>query len=67
MQIQFTVNDPVALAKPMSVTITRVRIKDLNRMEENDQECEAAADRNPIVNDRVTTIVKPAPATPTGR
>ena len=65
MQIQLTVNDPVALAKPMNVTITWVRVKDLNRMEENEQECEPAADRNPVVNGRVTTIVNPAPATPT--
>jgi len=60
MQIQFTINDPVALAKPMSMTITWVRVKDLNRMEENEQECEPAADRNPVVNGRVTTIVNPA-------
>jgi hypothetical protein len=65
MQIQFTVSDPVALAKPLNVTITWVRVKDLNRMEENEQECEPAADRNPVVNGRVTTIVKPAPPTPT--
>jgi len=61
MQIQFTVDDAVALAKPMNVTITWVRVKDLNRMEENEQECEPAEDRNPVVNGRVTTIVKPAP------
>jgi hypothetical protein len=65
MEIQLTVDDPDALAKPMNVTITWVRVKDLNRMEENEQECDPAGDRNPVVNGRVTTIVKPAPATPT--
>jgi len=69
MQIQFAVDDPLALAKPMNLTITWVRVKDLNRMEENEQECEPAEDRDPVVNGRVTTIVKPAPAPPgsTGR
>jgi hypothetical protein len=58
------VDDPVALAKPMNLTITWVRVKDLNRMEENEQECHPGEDRNPIVNGRVMTLIKPAPATP---
>jgi len=66
MQIQFTVDDPVALAKPMSLTITWVRVKDLNRMEENEQECDPGEDRNPIVDGRVQTLIKPVhpPAPP---
>jgi len=70
MQIQFTIDDPLALTKPMSLTITWLRVKDLNRMEENEQECDAGEDRNPVVNGRVTTIVKPGsppPTQPTGR
>lgn len=65
MQIQFTVDDALALTKPINLTITWLRVKDLNRMEENEQECESAEDRNPVVNGRVTTVVKPAPAKPT--
>jgi hypothetical protein len=64
MQIRFTADDPAALAKPINVTITWERVKDLNRVEENEDECNPAADRNPIVNGRFTTILTPAPATP---
>lgn len=65
MQIQFTADDPVALAKPMTVTLTWVRVKDLNRMEENEQECDPGDDRNPVVNGHLTTVIKPAePAEP---
>jgi hypothetical protein len=63
MQIQFTIDDLVALAKPMNLTITWVRVKDLNRMEENEQECDPGDDRNPVVNGRMMTLIKPAPAT----
>jgi len=67
MQIQLTADDPVALAKPITVTITWNRVKDLNRMDENEDSgaCDPTVDRNPTVNGRFQTIVKPAPATPT--
>lgn len=58
MEIHFIWDDPVALAKPIDMTIDWVRVKDLNRMEENEQECDPAEDRNPVVNGRFTTIIK---------
>jgi hypothetical protein len=66
MQIQFTLEDPIALAKPINVTLTWERVKDINRMEQNADDCDnPASDRNPIINGRYTTVVKPAPTTPT--
>ena len=56
MQIHFTAEDPIALARPIQVTITHVRVRDLNRMiEEND--CDPATERNPVVNGRFQTVV----------
>jgi hypothetical protein len=65
MEIHFTWDDPLALAKPIDMTIDWVRIKDLNRMEENEQECDPSEDRNPVVNGRFTTIIKPPPESST--
>ena len=66
MQIQFALEDPIALAKPINVTLTWNRVKDINRMEQNADDCDdPAADRNAIVNGRYTTVVKPTPTTPT--
>ena len=66
MQIQLTAEDPVALAKPIKMTITWERVKDFDRMEDTrDASCDPTTDRNPVVNGRFTTIVKPAPRTPT--
>jgi non-heme chloroperoxidase len=66
MQIQFTMEDPVALARPINMTITYERVRNFNLMEDTrNADCDAATDRNPIVNGRFTTIVKPAPVTPT--
>ena len=56
MQIQFTTEDPMALAKPLEVTITWERVTDINRMT-NENECDPASDRNPVVNGRFTTVV----------
>jgi hypothetical protein len=56
MQIQFTTEDPVALSKPMEVTLTWERVTDTNRMTRED-ECDPATDRNPVVNGRFTTVV----------
>ena len=64
MQIELTVDDPIALAKPIHITITHERVKNFDRMEDTrDADCDTATDRNPVVNGRFTTIVKPAPAT----
>jgi len=66
MQIQFTLEDPIALAKPVNVTLSWERVKDINRMEQNADDCDdPTTDRNPIVNGRFETIAKPAPTTPT--
>ena len=65
MEIQFTVEDPIALTKPVKVTFNWNRVKDINRMEQNADDCDSAAtERNPIVNGRYTTVVKPTPTTP---
>jgi hypothetical protein len=66
MQIQLTLEDPIALAKSVNVTLTWERVKDVNRMEQNADDCDdPAADRNPIVNGRFETLAKPVPTTPT--
>ena len=65
MQIEFTVEDPIALAKPVHVTFIWNRVKDIDRMEQNADDCDdASTERNPIVNGKYQTIVKPAPTTP---
>jgi hypothetical protein len=66
MQIQLTVEDPIALAKPIHMTITHERIKGFDRMEDTrDADCDTTTDRNPVVNGRFTTIVNPtAPTQP---
>jgi len=65
MQIQFTMEDPVALTKPIHMTIIHERVKDFDWMEDTrDADCDPATDRNPVVNGRFTTVVKPATATP---
>jgi hypothetical protein len=65
MQIEFTVEDPVALAKPINMTIIHERVRNFDRMEDTrNGDCDAATDRNPVVNGRFTTIVKPGPSTP---
>ncbi len=59
MQIRFTPEDPVALAKPINATITYVRVTDINRMiDEDDTDCKPGTDRNPVVNGRFTTVVR---------
>ncbi len=66
MQIQFMIEDPIALAKPINVTFNWNRVKDINRMEQNADDCDdPATDRNPIIDGRYTTVVKPTPTTPT--
>jgi hypothetical protein len=55
MQIEYTVEDPVALAKPIHATLTYARVTDFNRMIE-ETDCEEN-DRDPVVNGRFTTVV----------
>jgi len=65
MQIQLTAEDPIALAKPIKMTITWERVKDFDRMEDTrDASCDPTTDRNPVVNGRFTTIVNPSARTP---
>ena len=65
MQIDLTADDPIALAKPIRITITHERVRGFDRMEDTrDADCDAVTDRNPVVNGRFTTVVKPATATP---
>lgn len=57
MQTQFRTEGPVALAKPIEVTLTYKRVTDVNRMI-SEYDCDPATDRNPVVNGRFTTIVR---------
>ena len=54
---RFTVEDPVALTKPFTVTIKFKRVTDTNRMID-ETECDSTTDRNPIVNGRFHAIIK---------
>jgi hypothetical protein len=54
MQIDFTVEDPTALEKPMHALIVHSRVTDFNRMIE-ETDCQEN-ERDPIVNGRFTTI-----------
>jgi hypothetical protein len=56
MQIDYTVEDPVALAKPIHATIVHARVTDFNRMVE-ETDCEQN-ERDPVVNGRFKTVVK---------
>ena len=56
MQVDYTVEDPVALTKPMHVVITHTRVTDFNRMVE-ETDC-AQNERDPVVNGRFQTVVK---------
>jgi hypothetical protein len=56
MQIDYTVEDPVALAKPIHALIVHTRVTDFNRMVE-ETDCEQN-ERDPIVNGRFKTVVK---------
>ena len=55
LQDQFTLDDPVALTKPLTVTFSYARVTDTNRMVD-ETECDSTTDRNPIVNGRFTSI-----------
>ena len=56
MQIDYTIEDPLALTKPIHATIVHARVTDFNRMIE-ETDCEEN-ERDPVVNGRFNTIVK---------
>ena len=56
MQIDYTVEDPVALAKPIHAVIVHTRVTDFNRMVE-ETDCEQN-ERDPVVDGRFKTVVK---------
>jgi hypothetical protein len=65
MQIELTLEDPIALVKPVHVVFIWNRVKDIDRMEQNADDCDSAAsERNPIVNGRYQTIIKPGTSAP---
>ncbi len=55
MQIDYTVEDPIALTKPIHTTITHARVTDFKRMVE-ETDCEQN-ERDPIVDGRFKTVV----------
>lgn len=54
MEIDYTVEDPIALTKPIHSVITYVRVTDFDRMLE-EADC-AENERDPVVNGRFTTV-----------
>jgi len=56
VQIDYTVEDPIALTKPIHAAIIHSRVTDFNRMVE-EEDCEEN-ERDPVVNGRFTTVVK---------
>lgn len=56
MQIDYTVEDPVALTKPIHAVIVHTRVTDFNRMIE-ETDC-GQNERDPVVNGRFQTEVK---------
>jgi hypothetical protein len=56
MLIDYTVEDPLALAKPIHAVIVHTRVTDFNRMVE-ETDCEQN-ERDPVVDGRFKTVVK---------
>jgi hypothetical protein len=56
IQIDYTVEDPVALTKPIHAVIVHTRVTDFNRMVE-ETDCEQN-ERDPVVDGRFKTVVK---------
>jgi hypothetical protein len=54
IQNEFTLEDPVALTKPLTATFRYARVTDTNRMID-ETECDETTDRNPVVNGRFTS------------
>jgi hypothetical protein len=53
--IGFTMDDPVALTEPFTLTLSYTRVKDTDHMT-NEAECDQESDRNPMVNGRFRSI-----------
>jgi hypothetical protein len=53
IQDEFTMEDPVALTKPFTITMAFARVTETNRMID-ETECDSTTDRNPVVNGRFT-------------
>lgn len=53
LQVEFKMEDPVALVAPYEVTLSYARVTETNRMID-ETECDSTSDRNPIVNGRFT-------------
>ena len=56
MRIDYTAEDPAALAKPIHAVIVHTRVTDFNRMIE-ETDCEQN-ERDPVVDGRFKTVVK---------
>jgi hypothetical protein len=54
---ELTVEDPVAMTGPFTLTLKYARVKDATRMID-ETECDQYTDRNPIVNGRFTAITE---------
>jgi hypothetical protein len=57
IQNELTLEDPVAMTAPFTLTLKYARVKDATRMID-ETECDQYTDRNPIVNGRFTAITK---------
>jgi len=57
IQNELTVEDPVAMTGPFTLTLKYARVKDATRMID-ETECDQETDRNPIVNGRFTAITE---------
>lgn len=55
IQNELTMEDPVAMTGPFTLTFKYARVKDATRMID-ETECDQVTDRNPIVNGRFTAI-----------
>jgi len=54
IQNEFTMEDPVALTKPLTATFGYARVTDTDRMID-ETECDSTTDRNPVVEGRFTS------------
>jgi hypothetical protein len=57
IQNELTMEDPVAMTAPFTLTFKYARVKDATRMID-ETECDQETDRNPIVNGRFTAITE---------
>jgi hypothetical protein len=57
IQNELTMDDPVAMTAPFTLTFKYARVKDATRMID-ETECDQETDRNPVVNGRFTAITE---------